>query len=109
MYYKALQFYIDYKPMLLNDLLLVLTARMDHTRAVTFFSKTNHIPLVKPYLRAVQNCNNKAINEALNNLLIEEEDYQVRHNIEKEDPSGEAQCRGGRVSGETCVGEEDSG
>lgn len=76
LYYKALQFYLDYKPLLLNDLLLVLTPRMDHTRAVTFFMKSGHIPLVKPYLRAVQNHNNKAINEALNNLLIEEEDYQ---------------------------------
>lgn len=76
LYYKALQFYLDYKPLLLNDLLLVLTPRMDHTRAVTFFRKVNQIPLVKPYLRAVQNNNNKAINEALNNLLIEEEDYQ---------------------------------
>jgi clathrin heavy chain len=75
LYYKALQFYLDYKPMLLNDLLLVLTPRMDHTRAVFFFQKANHIPLVKPYLRNVQNHNNKAINEALNKLLIEEEDY----------------------------------
>ena len=31
--------------------------------------------LVKPYLRSVQNLNNKAVNEALNNLLINEEDY----------------------------------
>ena len=31
---------------------------------------------MKPYLRAVQNHNNKAINEALNSLLIEEEDFQ---------------------------------
>ena len=31
---------------------------------------------MKPYLRAAQNHNNKAINEALNTLLIEEEDYQ---------------------------------
>ncbi|XP_064619200.1 clathrin heavy chain 1 isoform X2 [Lineus longissimus] len=76
LYYKALQFYLDFKPLLLNDLLLVLTPRMDHTRAVTFFMKLNQIPLVKPYLRSVQNNNNKAINEALNNLLIEEEDYQ---------------------------------
>lgn len=75
LYYKALQFYIDYKPMLLNELLVVLTPRMDHTRAVNFFIKLNHIPLIKPYLRTVQNHNNKAINEALNNLLIEEEDY----------------------------------
>jgi clathrin heavy chain len=76
LYYRALQFYLDYKPLLLNDLLLILTPRMDHTRAVQFFHKVNQIPLVKPYLRAVQNINNKAVNEALNNLLIEEEDYQ---------------------------------
>ena len=34
------------------------------------------MPLVKAYLRSVQSLNNKAINEALNGLLIEEEDYQ---------------------------------
>lgn len=33
--------------------------------------------LVKPYLRSVQNHNNKSVNEALNNLFIIEEDYQV--------------------------------
>lgn len=98
LYYKAIQFYLDYKPLLLNDLLLVLTPRMDHTRAVAYFTKvnvslsynvnvqfenylflfqTNHLQLVKTYLRSVQLLNNKAINEALNNLLINEEDYQV--------------------------------
>lgn len=76
LYYKAIQFYLDYKPLLLNDLLLVLAPRMDHTRAVSFFTKTNHLQLVKSYLRSVQNLNNKAINEALNSLLIEEEDFQ---------------------------------
>eukprot|EP00111_Clytia_hemisphaerica_P010235 TCONS_00029917-protein len=75
LYYKALQFYLDNKPLLINDLLVVLTPRMDHTRAVNFFIKAKHLMLVKPYLRSVQNHNNKAINEALNNLLIEEEDY----------------------------------
>lgn len=75
LYFKGIQFYLDYHPMLLNDLLVVLAPRMDHTRAVSFFSRTKHLPLVKPYLRSVQNLNNKAINEALNDLLIEEEDY----------------------------------
>lgn len=37
----------------------------------------NQLKLVKPYLRSVQNHNNKSVNEALNNLLTEEEDYQV--------------------------------
>ncbi|XP_006150487.1 clathrin heavy chain 2 [Tupaia chinensis] len=74
--YKALQFYLDYKPLLLNDLLLVLSPRLDHTRTVSFFSKAGQLPLVKPYLRSVQSQNNKSVNEALNHLLIEEEDYQ---------------------------------
>ncbi|KAF6216139.1 hypothetical protein GE061_000478 [Apolygus lucorum] len=83
LYYKAIQFYLDYKPLLLNDMLLVLAPRMDHTRAVNYFSKTGHLQLVKPYLRSVQSLNNKAINEALNNLLIEEEDFQgVRTSID---------------------------
>ncbi|XP_070571438.1 clathrin heavy chain 1 [Ptychodera flava] len=76
LYYKAIHFYLDYKPMLLNDLLLVLIPRMDHTRAVALFTKVNQLPIVKPYLRQVQSHNNKAINDALNNLLIDEEDYQ---------------------------------
>ncbi|CAG9559174.1 unnamed protein product [Danaus chrysippus] len=76
LYYKAIQFYLDYKPLLLNDLLLVLAPRMDHTRAVGFFTKAGHLQLVKAYLRSVQSLNNKAVNEALNSLLIDEEDYQ---------------------------------
>lgn len=59
LYYKALQFYLEFKPMLINDLLTVLSPRMDHTRAVDFFRKVVHLPLVKPYLRSVQNNNNK--------------------------------------------------
>ncbi|XP_039752545.1 clathrin heavy chain isoform X1 [Pararge aegeria] len=76
LYYKAIQFYLDFKPLLLNDLLLVLAPRMDHTRAVAFFTKAGHLQLVKAYLRSVQSLNNKAVNEALNSLLIDEEDYQ---------------------------------
>src|SRR5262249_48152519 len=37
--------------------------------------KANRIPMVKPYLRQVQSLNIKAVNEALNALLIDEEDY----------------------------------
>ncbi|KAG7203836.1 hypothetical protein KM043_013847 [Ampulex compressa] len=76
LYYKAIQFYVEYKPLLLNDILLVLAPRMDHTRSVAYFTRTGHLQLVKPYLRSVQALNNKAINEALNGLLIDEEDYQ---------------------------------
>uniref|UniRef100_A0A670Z3B5 Clathrin heavy chain n=1 Tax=Pseudonaja textilis TaxID=8673 RepID=A0A670Z3B5_PSETE len=77
LYYKAIQFYLEFKPLLLNDLLMVLSPRLDHTRAVNFFSKVKQLPLVKPYLRSVQNHNNKSVNESLNNLFITEEDYQA--------------------------------
>uniref|UniRef100_A0A8C7ZSY1 Clathrin, heavy chain a (Hc) n=1 Tax=Oryzias sinensis TaxID=183150 RepID=A0A8C7ZSY1_9TELE len=77
LYYKAIQFYLEFKPLLLNDLLLVLSPRLDHSRAVIFFTKVKQLPLVKPYLRSVQNHNNKSVNEALNNLFISEEDYQA--------------------------------
>lgn len=39
LYYKAMQFYLDYKPTLLNDLLIVLSPRLDQTRTVNFFLK----------------------------------------------------------------------
>lgn len=39
LYYKAIQFYLDYKPSLLNDLLIVLSPRLDQTRTVNFFTK----------------------------------------------------------------------
>ncbi|CAM9096095.1 unnamed protein product [Lampetra planeri] len=77
LYYKAIQFYLEFKPLLLNDLLIVLSPRLDHSRAVNFFSKVKQLPLVKQYLRSVQNHNNKSVNEALNNLFITEEDYQA--------------------------------
>uniref|UniRef100_A0AAQ4R148 Clathrin, heavy chain a (Hc) n=1 Tax=Gasterosteus aculeatus aculeatus TaxID=481459 RepID=A0AAQ4R148_GASAC len=77
LYYKATQFYLEFKPLLLNDLLIVLSPRLDHSRAVNFFNKVKQLPLVKPYLRSVQNHNNKSVNEALNNLFITEEDYQA--------------------------------
>lgn len=39
LYYKSLSFYLEYKPLLLNDLLTILSPRLDHSRAVNFFSK----------------------------------------------------------------------
>ncbi|RKO83825.1 armadillo-type protein, partial [Blyttiomyces helicus] len=53
-YYKALRFYLDEQPLLINDLLVVLTPRIDHTRVVSTFQKTNNLPLIKSYLISVQ-------------------------------------------------------
>lgn len=56
-----------------------LSALMTCLSAVTILliCQAGQLPLVKPYLRSVQSHNNKSVNEALNQLLTEEEDYQV--------------------------------
>lgn len=80
--------------MLLNDLLTVLIPRIDHTRVVRVFQRSDNVPLIKPYLIAVQKVlipiiynhsfanaclqlNIEAVNEAYNDLLIEEEDHKT--------------------------------
>nr|PNR52339.1 hypothetical protein PHYPA_008713 [Physcomitrium patens] len=86
LYYKAIQFYLQEHPEILNDLLAVLVTRVDHSRAVDIMRKAGHLPLVKPYMQAVQNCNLSAVNEALNELYIEEEDYEmIRESIDTYD------------------------
>lgn len=38
--------------------------------------KTGYLPLITPFLRSVQNVNNKELNEALNEIHLESEDYE---------------------------------
>ncbi len=58
-------------------LLQVLEARIDHSRVVSILRKADHLPLVKDYLIAVQKGNLAAVNDAVNELLIEEEDFKA--------------------------------
>ncbi|KAJ2898596.1 Clathrin heavy chain, partial [Coemansia aciculifera] len=86
LYYKALRFYLKEQPLLLNDLLNAMMPRIDHTRVVSMFLKSDNIPLIKKYLVASQATNNKAVNEAYNDLLIEEEDFVgLRNSIDNHD------------------------
>lgn len=86
LFYKAISFYLDEHPLLLCDLLAVLSSRIDHTRVVDVMRKREHLPLVKPYLLSVQQSNLVAVNEAVNDLLIEEHDFEgLRNSIETYD------------------------
>lgn len=76
-YYRALNFYLQEQPPLLTDLLQVLTPRIDVNRVVRMFEKSDNIPLIKPFLINVQSQNKRAVNNAINDLLIEEEDYKT--------------------------------
>jgi clathrin heavy chain len=85
-YYKALNFYLQEQPSLITDLLQVLTPRIDTNRVVRMFEKSDNIPLIKPFLLNVQTQNKRAVNDAINDLLIEEEDYKtLRDSVENYD------------------------
>ena len=85
-YYRALNHYLQEQPSLLTDLLQALTPRIDVNRVVRMFEKSDNIPLIKPFLLNVQTQNKKAVNNAINDLLIEEEDYKtLRDSVENYD------------------------
>jgi clathrin heavy chain len=77
-YYKAVNFYVaEQTPEKLNQLLSVLSQKIDPVRIVQIFRKTGQLALVKPYLKAVQSLNVSQVNEALNSLYLEEEDVEA--------------------------------
>ncbi|KAK4132369.1 clathrin heavy chain [Trichocladium antarcticum] len=86
MYYKAINFYLEQHPSLMTDLLQALTPRIDVNRVVRMFQKSDNLPLIKPFLLNVQSQNKRTVNDAINDLLIEEEDYKtLRDSVESYD------------------------
>nr|NP_001236999.1 clathrin heavy chain [Glycine max]AAC49294.1 clathrin heavy chain [Glycine max] len=86
LYYKAVHFYLQEHPDLINDVLNVLALRVDQARVVDIMRKAGHLRLVKPYMVAVQSNNVSAVNEALNEIYVEEEDYdRLRESIDLHD------------------------
>lgn len=74
--YQAVHFYIKIAPESFTDLLSTIASRVDHERIVYEVRKYGQLPLLKPFLETVQDSNVKGVNEALNELFIEEEDYE---------------------------------
>lgn len=86
LHYVAIKFYLEEHPMLLGKLLTVLTPKLDHARVVHQVRKTDNLPLVLPYLRAVQAENISAVNEAVNEIYVDEENYdELRASIAEHD------------------------
>ena len=82
--YRAVDFYLLEHPGLVNEFLQSLIARLDHAVVVDHARRRFLLPLVKPYLVLVQtDADVREVNEALNELLVEELDYQdLRRSIE---------------------------
>lgn len=85
-YYKAIHFYLEQHPLLLDRLLAILTPNLDHARVVHQLRRAENLPLVLPYLKSVQKENLTVVNEALNELYIDDEDYEsLRESIDSYD------------------------
>merc|ERR1719471_1852301 len=69
--------------MQVNSVLNTIMAKVDHARVVQQVRKSNHLPLILPYLKAAQQHNIAAVNEAINELYVEGEQYdELRQSIE---------------------------
>ena len=77
LYYDAIKFYLEEQPRMLEKLLVVLTPKLEPTQVVQLVRRLQHIPLIMPYLRSVQNENIDAVNQAINETLVEDEEYEA--------------------------------
>eukprot|EP01061_Rhynchopus_euleeides_P041560 TRINITY_DN72735_c0_g1_i1.p1 TRINITY_DN72735_c0_g1~~TRINITY_DN72735_c0_g1_i1.p1 ORF type:complete len:1707 (+),score=915.97 TRINITY_DN72735_c0_g1_i1:88-5208(+) len=87
--YNAVGFYLEEHPDLVNDLLFTIIKRVDPERVVREVRQkggSDHISVIRTYLETVQERNLKDVNEALNRLYIDEEDYEtLRSSLEQFD------------------------
>jgi len=82
-YYRAIQFYLDEQPLQVNSLLNTIASKADHARVVHQARKAGHLPLILPYLKQVQQHDIAAVNEAINEVYCESEQYEeLRQSIE---------------------------
>jgi len=77
--YKAIGHYLNTHPTQFTRLMEVLEEIADHSRVVNQLRRTGDwaLQLGQPYLKAVQKYNVTAVNEALNELYVDDEDYEA--------------------------------
>jgi len=74
---KAIMFYIEEQPMMLNNLLKSMAQKIDLSKCIATLRRANTLALALPFLQSVQSSNNKDLNQALNDLYIESEDFDA--------------------------------
>lgn len=85
-HYKAIDFYLEYQPKLLCELLSTLASKLEHGRVVGQIRRAKRMPLVKQYLQQIQPSNLKEVNDALNELLMEENNWEeLRESVDNFD------------------------
>lgn len=53
LYYRAMIFYLEEEPLLLNDLLKLVSPKIDLTKCVQVMKRTGHVALITPFLKSV--------------------------------------------------------
>jgi clathrin heavy chain len=84
--YKAIQFYLSTHPMQFTRLMEVMEPHVDHSRVVSQLRRSGDwaLHLGQKYMQSVQGADLSAVNEALNELYIEDEDYEsLRKSIDR--------------------------
>ena len=84
--YKAISYFLECHPMSAPRLLQVLTPNLDHARTVHLLRKSDGLKIAIDYMKSVQKENLSVVNEALNEIYIEEEDFEeLRASIDEFD------------------------
>merc|ERR1712130_329006 len=81
-FYRAINFYLREHPLYLSELLIELSPKLDHKRVVQTIRLSRQLPLIQTYLLHVQRDNIAVVNEAVNELFVQEENFnQLRESI----------------------------
>ncbi|KAH9582085.1 hypothetical protein LSM04_004601 [Trypanosoma melophagium] len=84
--YSSITFYLKTNPQLLNDFLSSMFKTLDPERVLIEVTKMAPVHFIRQYLESAQDRNSRRVNEALNKLYMEEEDYvALRNSVEHYD------------------------
>eukprot|EP01080_Neovahlkampfia_damariscottae_P005416 gene5416-9229_t len=75
--YKSIQYFVKEHPQKLNDLLSTISSRVDQERITQDAKNGHYLPLIKKYLESIQEVNLPKVNEGLNSIYCEEEDFEA--------------------------------
>eukprot|EP01064_Diplonema_japonicum_P020232 TRINITY_DN2938_c0_g1_i2.p1 TRINITY_DN2938_c0_g1~~TRINITY_DN2938_c0_g1_i2.p1 ORF type:complete len:1602 (+),score=485.27 TRINITY_DN2938_c0_g1_i2:659-4807(+) len=75
--YSGISLYMTCHPDLLSDFLFSISNRVNPERVVLAVQRHNNVGLIVEWLKTVQKINSKTVNEAINEVYIEEEDYEA--------------------------------
>eukprot|EP00831_Metopus_contortus_P049510 TRINITY_DN4095_c0_g1_i1.p2 TRINITY_DN4095_c0_g1~~TRINITY_DN4095_c0_g1_i1.p2 ORF type:complete len:595 (-),score=115.96 TRINITY_DN4095_c0_g1_i1:115-1899(-) len=75
LHYRAINFYLLEQPKMLNDMLIAISSKLDLPKTIMVLKRSNYIVLTLPFLKFVQTHNIQAINDAINEILLENDDH----------------------------------